>query len=98
MRRMGLHAREYVREVVNRVHAVLLAGGNDPRCPKSEAQQVVDAVKRRGGVAKLKIYEDEGHSFSRIENQIDAYQRVSDFVKTYVPSPGCGTGPCTTTE
>jgi dipeptidyl aminopeptidase/acylaminoacyl peptidase len=85
---------------VDRIKAplLLLAGGNDPRCPKSEAQQVVDAVKKRGGVAKLKIYEDEGHSFSRIENQIDAYQRVSDFVKTYVPSPGCGTGPCTTTE
>jgi dipeptidyl aminopeptidase/acylaminoacyl peptidase len=85
---------------VDRIKAplLLLAGGNDPRCPKSEAQQVIDAVKKRGGVAKLKIYEDEGHSFSRIENQIDAYQRVSDFVKTYVPSPGCGTGPCTTTE
>src|SRR4030088_2274092 len=28
---------------------LLLAGGHDPRCPKSETQQVVDAIKKRGG-------------------------------------------------
>jgi dipeptidyl aminopeptidase/acylaminoacyl peptidase len=69
---------------------LLLAGGNDPRCPKSEAQQVADAVKKRGGIAQLKIYDNEGHGFARVENQIDAYQRVSDFLKVRVPSPGCG--------
>jgi dipeptidyl aminopeptidase/acylaminoacyl peptidase len=69
---------------------LLLAGSNDPRCPASEAQQVADAVKKRGGVAQLKIYSDEGHGFARVENQIDAYQRVSDFLKVHVPSPGCG--------
>ena len=69
---------------------LLLAGGNDPRCPASEAQQVADAVKKNGGTAQLKIYHDEGHGFSRVENQIDAYQKVSDFLKVHVPSPGCG--------
>jgi dipeptidyl aminopeptidase/acylaminoacyl peptidase len=69
---------------------LLLAGANDPRCPASEAQQVADAVKKRGGIAQLKIYTDEGHGFARVENQIDAYQRVSDFLKVHVPSPGCG--------
>jgi len=69
---------------------LLLAGGNDPRCPAEEAQQVADAVKKHGGVVQLKIYKDEGHGFARVENQIDAYQRVSDFLKVHVPSPGCG--------
>jgi dipeptidyl aminopeptidase/acylaminoacyl peptidase len=69
---------------------LLLAGGNDPRCPKEEAQQVADAVKKRGGFVQLKIYENEGHGFARVENQIDAYQKVSDFLKVHVPSPGCG--------
>jgi len=40
------------------------AGGNDPRCPKEEALQVVDAVKKRGGVAEFKVYENEGHGFA----------------------------------
>jgi dipeptidyl aminopeptidase/acylaminoacyl peptidase len=69
---------------------LLLAGGNDPRCPKEEAQQVVDAVKKRGGVAEYKVYENEGHGFSRRENQIDAYQRVADFLKARVPPADCG--------
>jgi dipeptidyl aminopeptidase/acylaminoacyl peptidase len=69
---------------------LLLAGGNDPRCPKEEAQQVIDAVKKRGGVAEYKVYENEGHGFARLENQIDAYQRVADFLKARVPPADCG--------
>jgi dipeptidyl aminopeptidase/acylaminoacyl peptidase len=68
----------------------LLAGGNDPRCPKTEAQQVVDAIKKRGGVVEYKVYADEGHGFARVENQIDAYKRVADFVKAHVPPADCG--------
>jgi dipeptidyl aminopeptidase/acylaminoacyl peptidase len=67
----------------------LLAGGNDPRCPKTEAQQVVDAVKKRGGVVEYKVYENEGHGFAKVENQIDAYRRVADFLKARVPPADC---------
>jgi dipeptidyl aminopeptidase/acylaminoacyl peptidase len=74
---------------------LLLAGGNDPRCPKEETQQVVDAVKKQGGTAEAKIYENEGHGFARVENQIDAYQRVADFLKAHVVPADCG---CSLTE
>jgi dipeptidyl aminopeptidase/acylaminoacyl peptidase len=67
----------------------LLAGGNDPRCPKTEAQQVVDAVKKRGGVVEYKVYENEGHGFAKVENQIDAYKRVADFLRAHVPPADC---------
>ncbi len=69
---------------------LLLAGGNDPRCPAEESLQVAAAVKKRGGTVQVKVYQDEGHGFARVPNQIDAYQRVSDFLKVHVPSPGCG--------
>jgi len=69
---------------------LLLAGGHDPRCPKEETIQVVEAIKERGGVADYKIYENEGHGFSKVENQIDAYQRVTDFLKAHVPPADCG--------
>jgi dipeptidyl aminopeptidase/acylaminoacyl peptidase len=74
---------------------LLLAGGHDPRCPKEETQQVVEAIKKRGGVAEAKVYENEGHGFARVENQIDAYQRVADFLKARVPPADCG---CSLTE
>jgi len=68
---------------------LLLAGRNDPRCPKSEAQQVVDAIKKRGGNAEIKIYENEGHLLSRVENQIDAYKRVANFLLAHVVPADC---------
>jgi dipeptidyl aminopeptidase/acylaminoacyl peptidase len=74
---------------------LLLAGGNDPRCPEEESQQVVDAIKKRGGVVELKAYANEGHGFSRVENQIDAYRRVANFLQAHVPPADCG---CTLTQ
>jgi dipeptidyl aminopeptidase/acylaminoacyl peptidase len=68
---------------------MLLAGGNDPRCPKEETMQVVEAVKKNGGVVDHKVYENEGHGFARVENQIDAYKRASDFLKAHVPPADC---------
>jgi dipeptidyl aminopeptidase/acylaminoacyl peptidase len=67
----------------------LLAGGNDPRCPEEESRQVIDAIKKRGGVVEFKVYANEGHGFARVENQIDAYQRVSGFLKAHVPPADC---------
>jgi dipeptidyl aminopeptidase/acylaminoacyl peptidase len=77
---------------INQVKAplLLLAGGHDPRCPKSETQQVVDAIKKRGGVIESKVYENEGHGFAKVENQIDAYKRVADFLQAHVPPAECG--------
>lgn len=69
---------------------LLLAGGNDPRCPKTEAEQVAQAIKKRGGTVELKVYENEGHGFTKIENQIDSYTRIAEFLKKYVPPEKCG--------
>jgi dipeptidyl aminopeptidase/acylaminoacyl peptidase len=69
---------------------LLLAGSHDPRCPKEETQQVLDAIKKRGGTVDAKIYENEGHGFARVENQIDAYKRVADFLLAHVVPADCG--------
>ncbi len=74
---------------------LLLAGGHDPRCPKEETIQVAAAIKKHGGIADYKIYENEGHGFAKVENQIDAYRRVTDFLKARVPPADCG---CKLTE
>jgi len=76
---------------VDRIKAplLLLAGAHDPRCPEEESQQVAEAIKKRSGVVELKVYENEGHGFARIENQIDAYRRVANFLKKHVPPADC---------
>jgi len=77
---------------VNQIKApvLLLAGGNDPRCPATEAEQVASAIKKNKGVVELKIYENEGHGFSRVEDQIDALTRIADFLKKHDPPEKCG--------
>ena len=69
---------------------LLLAGGNDPRCPRTEAEQVASAIKKRKGVVELKVYENEGHGFAKVENQIDAYTRVAEFLKKNAEPAKCG--------
>jgi dipeptidyl aminopeptidase/acylaminoacyl peptidase len=69
---------------------LMLAGGHDPRCPASETRQVEQAIKKRGGKVEVKIYENEGHGFSKVENQIDAYKRVANFLRLHVPPADCG--------
>jgi dipeptidyl aminopeptidase/acylaminoacyl peptidase len=64
---------------------LLIAGGNDPRDPPTEAIQVADRVKANGGNVEIKIYQDEGHGFSRLENVIDEANRIAAFLKKYVP-------------
>jgi dipeptidyl aminopeptidase/acylaminoacyl peptidase len=82
---------------INQIKAplLLLAGGHDPGCPKEEMLQVVDAIKKRGGTADYKVYDNEGHGFSHLENQINEYRRVADFLLAHVPPADCG---CSVTE
>jgi len=74
---------------------LMLAGGRDPRCPASETRQTEEAIKKRGGDVDIKIYDNEGHTFSKVENQIDAYRRISDFLKQRVPT---AVAPVSTTD
>ncbi|MEO7563956.1 MAG: prolyl oligopeptidase family serine peptidase [Sphingomicrobium sp.] len=47
----------------------VVAGANDPRVPKAEADQIVAAIRGRGGTAWYMIGENEGHGFAKKENQ-----------------------------
>ena len=46
----------------------VVTGGNDPRVPASEADQIVKAIRDRGGVAWHLLGKNEGHGFAKKEN------------------------------
>lgn len=46
----------------------VVTGGNDPRVPASEADQIVKAVRDKGGVAWHLLGKNEGHGFAKKEN------------------------------
>jgi dipeptidyl aminopeptidase/acylaminoacyl peptidase len=71
---------------VDRIRAPLLVihGANDPRVPVEEAEQIVGAIRARGGVVEYLRYEDEGHGLVRLPNRIDAYTRVAGFLERHL--------------
>ncbi len=68
-----------------RAPLLLLAGANDIRCPAEETQQIADVLQNKGIYVEYHIYSDEGHSFMKRENQIDAMQRVGRFLERVLP-------------
>jgi dipeptidyl aminopeptidase/acylaminoacyl peptidase len=48
---------------------LVVTGGNDPRVPKSEADQMVAAVRAKGRTAWHLVGTNEGHGFGKKENQ-----------------------------
>jgi dipeptidyl aminopeptidase/acylaminoacyl peptidase len=52
-----------------RVPLMVVTGGNDPRVPASEADQMVKAVRANGRTAWHLLAQDEGHGFSKKVNQ-----------------------------
>jgi dipeptidyl aminopeptidase/acylaminoacyl peptidase len=67
-----------------RAPLLVLQGANDPRVPKSEALQIVAALKANDAPSQYQEYANEGHGFSRIENRIDAMRRQVDWLTKYL--------------
>ncbi|MBV9157519.1 MAG: S9 family peptidase [Acidobacteriaceae bacterium] len=71
---------------------LVLQGDNDPRVPREEAQQVVDILKKEGRVVDVHYYPNEGHGFSKRENQIDALRRTVDWFDKYLKGTSATAG------
>lgn len=48
---------------------LVATGGNDPRVPASEADQIIRAVRANGGTAWHLLAQNEGHGFHKKENE-----------------------------
>lgn len=78
----------------DRIRSPLLVvhGANDPRVPVGEADQIVRAVRHRGGDVEYLRFPDEGHGIARLQNRITAYQRIARFLDRVLDNEGmvCG--------
>ncbi len=82
--------REFLESVspTNNIDAIeaplfVLHGANDPRVPVGEAKQIVEQASNHVPVRK-RIFDDEGHGISKLDNQIAAYTDVVDFLDEHV--------------
>ncbi len=62
----------------------VLHGENDPRVPVGEATQIAEEAQKQGVPVRKLIFEDEGHGFSKLDNQIEAYRSVVAFLDEHV--------------
>ncbi|PSQ18583.1 S9 family peptidase [Halobacteriales archaeon QS_8_69_26] len=62
----------------------VLHGENDPRVPVGEAEQIVEEAREQGVPVRKLIFEDEGHGFSKLENRIEAYSAIAEFLDEHV--------------
>ena len=62
----------------------VIHGKNDPRVPYTEAEQLVEALKKRGISVEYKLFDDEGHGISKLKNRLELYPLVADFLDKYM--------------
>lgn len=85
------HDREFLESIspihkIDRIQAPMLVihGANDPRVPVTEAEQIVENLRGRGHPVEYLRYEDEGHKISKLQNRVDSFTRMADFLARYL--------------
>lgn len=70
----------------DRIKAPLMVihGENDPRVPRSETDQIIEAMKRRGIPFKYIIFDDEGHGIVKLKNRIKAFEAIVEFFNEHL--------------
>jgi dipeptidyl aminopeptidase/acylaminoacyl peptidase len=63
---------------------LVLQGENDTAVTKDQAEKVVEVLKSNGHTVDAHFYPDEGHGFTKRENQIDALERTVEWLEKYL--------------
>jgi dipeptidyl aminopeptidase/acylaminoacyl peptidase len=60
-------------------------GAHDPRCPVTEAREMVEAMRKMGKTIDYLEFPDEGHWPRKISNQIRLYDRALSWLNRFLP-------------
>lgn len=60
---------------------MVLQGARDPRVVKPESDQMVARLRELGREVEYHVFEDEGHGFTKRDNQLRAYRLIVDFLE-----------------
>lgn len=66
---------------------MVIHGENDPRVPISEAEQLVDAMRKLGRDVEFIRIGDEGHGVARVRNRVTIYTRMIKFIAKHTKCP-----------
>ncbi|RKQ29059.1 S9 family peptidase [Oceanobacillus halophilus] len=62
---------------------LVIQGAKDPRVVKAESDQIVAKLQEKDRDVEYLVLEDEGHGFSKKENEIKVYKLMLDFMEEH---------------
>jgi dipeptidyl aminopeptidase/acylaminoacyl peptidase len=62
----------------------ILHGENDPRVKKEESERIVEKLKEKDVHVEYLFFDDEGHGFSKKENEMEANKRIRYFLDNVI--------------
>jgi dipeptidyl aminopeptidase/acylaminoacyl peptidase len=62
----------------------VIQGANDPRVVRNESDQIVDRLRARGVEVRYDVYDDEGHGFTKADNEAKAMTDTADFLTAHL--------------
>lgn len=63
---------------------LVIQGANDPRVVQKESDQIVAALKEKGRDVEYIVLPDEGHGFSKKQNEILVYGKMLEFLDRFI--------------
>jgi dipeptidyl aminopeptidase/acylaminoacyl peptidase len=67
---------------------LVIQGANDPRVIKPESDEIVEAVRKKGGVVEYVVFDNEGHGFTKKANELRANKAILDFLDKHLKAAG----------
>ena len=65
----------------------VIQGARDPRVAQAESDQIVASLRARGVPVRYDVYADEGHGFTKRENELRALGDAGDFLVSQLTRP-----------
>lgn len=62
---------------------LVIQGANDPRVVKAESDQIVERLRQQGRDVEYIVLDDEGHGFTKRENEMRVYRAIVDFLQRH---------------
>lgn len=63
---------------------LVIQGAMDPRVVKAESDKIVEALQNNGASVEYIVLEDEGHGFTKKENEMKVYRAVLEFFDRFI--------------
>ncbi len=63
---------------------LVIQGAKDPRVVKAESDQLVDTLRTLGREVEYVVFEDEGHGFTKRQNEVRAMELSADWLERHL--------------